>query len=143
MKNLIVVLLLIVSTIFTSCQKENLDLIKESAGTDKIFVNKQNNMNDSENIASIGEDSAAVQNATDMEMESNETEPLFNAQGVVRERGGIFVIETSETIYAPTKLPEDYQKVGKTINFTAQKLPVPPYVRLIGYPIEIISIIQS
>lgn len=75
-----------------------------------------------------------------IDTEFPEREEAFSAKGIVKKKGDTFVIETTETIYVPKKLAEDFQKEGKAVTFTAKKLPIPPYVRMIGQPIEIVTI---
>lgn len=69
-----------------------------------------------------------------------ENEMVLTDEGTVKTKGGVFVIENSETVYVPSKLADDFQKEGKAIIFTFKKLPIPPNVRMIGQPIEIVTI---
>ncbi|MEZ4886950.1 MAG: hypothetical protein R3E32_19630 [Chitinophagales bacterium] len=67
-------------------------------------------------------------------------ENTISDEGTVKLKGDVFVIETTETIYVPKKLAADFQKEGAAVAFTANKLPIPPNVRMIGQPIEIVTI---
>ena len=75
-------------------------------------------------------------------IETNMAAPtdLITAEGTVKKEGHVFIIETTETIYVPKKLAENFQKEGASVAFTAKKLPYPPNVRMIGQPIEIVTI---
>ncbi len=67
------------------------------------------------------------------------SDSTFTDLGTVQMKADVFVIETTETVYVPKKLGADFQKVGKAVTFTAKKLPIPPNVRMIGQPIEIVT----
>ncbi|MGB1240878.1 MAG: hypothetical protein ACPG49_00045 [Chitinophagales bacterium] len=69
--------------------------------------------------------------------------PLIKDEGIVKKKGDAFIIETTETIYVPKNLASNYQREGTQVAFTAKKLPMPPYVRMIGQPIEIVTIYTS
>ncbi|MFK7905215.1 MAG: hypothetical protein AB8B69_08830 [Chitinophagales bacterium] len=69
--------------------------------------------------------------------------PLIKDEGIVKKKGDTFIIETTETIYVPNNLADNYQREGTSVAFTAKKLPMPPYVRMIGQPIEIVTINTS
>ena len=71
------------------------------------------------------------------------TQELIEGEGVVKKEGDVFVIETTETIYVPRKMAENYQREGMRVAFTAKKLPIPPNVRLIGLPIEVVTMNTS
>ncbi len=65
------------------------------------------------------------------------TDNMIEDKGTVKKKGEVFIIETKETIYVPKDLAKSYQKEGVTVIFSAEKLPMPPNVRMIGQPIEI------
>ncbi|MGB0931755.1 MAG: hypothetical protein ACPGVB_13320, partial [Chitinophagales bacterium] len=50
-----------------------------------------------------------------IDTEFPEREEAFNAQGIVKKKGDTYVIETTETIYVPKKLAEEFQKEGKAV----------------------------
>jgi len=66
---------------------------------------------------------------------------LSNALGEVAEASeGLFVIHVDqprETIVVPTSLPDALRRDGLRVVFSGELQPIPPFVRMIGRPIEL------